>query len=161
MQTSNKNTLNFATATTEEIIKFLLFQQKTGVLATIDNDKPYTSVVGFAATPDIKELYFGTPEATLKYQNILENPNVAMLIDNRQNLGSDFSNAAALTVMGKVKKSDAEEIVKGRNLLVKRHPELKTFLNSPTCRIVKIEVSKHSLVIRFQEVSELEITADK
>ncbi|MGM0599393.1 MAG: pyridoxamine 5'-phosphate oxidase family protein [Candidatus Rifleibacteriota bacterium] len=161
MQTSNKNTLNFETATTEEIIRFLLFQQKTGILATIDNDKPYTSVVGFATTPDIKELYFGTPEATLKYQNILSNPNVAMLIDNRQNLGSDFSNAAALTVMGTVKKSGEEEINKGRNLLIKRHPELKTFLNSPTCRIVKIMVSKYSLVLRFQEVSELEISEDK
>jgi nitroimidazol reductase NimA-like FMN-containing flavoprotein (pyridoxamine 5'-phosphate oxidase superfamily) len=74
-----------------ETVKKLLFGQRLAVLATVCENRPYTSIVGFAAEPDMKTLYFGTPQATLKVRNISNNPAVSLLIDNRQNAGGDFS----------------------------------------------------------------------
>lgn len=136
--------------------KILLQKQKVGVLATICFDKPYTSIVGFSVTDDLKAIYFATPMATLKYKNLLSNSNVSLLIDNRQNLGTDFSEAAAITCIGKALNQEGEEKEFGRDLLIEKHPELINFLNSPTCKILKIGVSKYSIVTRFQEVTEIE-----
>jgi uncharacterized pyridoxamine 5'-phosphate oxidase family protein len=153
--------INSESAKTIEIVRQLLNEQKVGILATIDSNKPYTSIVGFAATDDLKTIYFGTPVATLKYRNIQDNPNVSILIDNRKNLGSDFSQAAALTCMGEAFSEDDSMDQSGKNYLIDRHPELKAFFSSPSCKIVKICVRKYSLVLRFQEVTEIDMEASK
>ena len=152
LKNSDKNSDNNRV---RETLINLLNQQKVGVLATLSCDKPYTSIVGFAISEDLKAIYFGTPLATLKYKNILENSNTCLLIDNRQNLGTDFSEAAAVTCIGKASIASNNDCL-GKELLIKKHPELKTFFSSPTCRIVKISISKYSLVKRFQEVTEFE-----
>ena len=46
------------------------------------------------------------------------------------------------------------------DLLIERHPELRSFFVSPTCVIVKVSVCKFSLVRNFQEVTELLIGKD-
>lgn len=159
---SPRNDLSdFEYAKTMEIVRQLLNEQKVGILATINSNKPYTSIVGFAATDDLKTIYFGTPVATLKFRNIQDNPNVSILIDNRKNLGSDFSKAAALTCMGIASSEDDSPDHLGINHLINRHPELKTFFNSPSCKIIKICVSKYSLVLRFQEVTEIDMETSK
>ncbi|PKL46826.1 MAG: hypothetical protein CVV42_15090 [Candidatus Riflebacteria bacterium HGW-Riflebacteria-2] len=137
-----------------DTVKELLFAQRLGILATVNDDSPYTSIVGFAAEPDMKSIYFGTPRATLKLRNIQSNPAVSLLIDNRQNLGSDFSIAAALTCVGGAKILSGEETDRARDLLSERHPELRDFFASPTCALVKISICKFSLVRNFQEVTE-------
>lgn len=138
-----------------ETVKELLFGQRLAVLATVCENRPYTSIVGFAAEPDMKTLYFGTPQATLKVRNISNNPAVSLLIDNRQNAGSDFSIAAALTCVGGAAATSAAERDHACEMLVARHPELRSFFVSPTCVIVKITVCKLSLVQKFQGVTEL------
>ncbi|MEI6153894.1 MAG: pyridoxamine 5'-phosphate oxidase family protein, partial [Deltaproteobacteria bacterium] len=53
------------------------------VLATDSNGHPYTSLVAYAITPDLKKVLFATPKGTRKYKNILNSEHVALLIDNR------------------------------------------------------------------------------
>ena len=140
------------------IINDLLKEQKTGVLATCNNDIPHICVVGFAVSDDLKTLYFATPIATLKYANLKQNPNVQLLIDNRKNLAEDFSGAAAVSCVGTARCTSGDDHSHAHEIMLSRHPELENFLKSPTCAIIAIRVSKYSLVTRFQDVTEIEMT---
>ncbi|MFZ5952869.1 MAG: pyridoxamine 5'-phosphate oxidase family protein [Candidatus Rifleibacteriota bacterium] len=153
---SMRSDLNADSGNALKIVKCLLSQQKVGVLATVNAEgRPHTSIVGFAASEDLKNLYFGTPRATLKFRNLLVNANVSLLIDNRQNLSTDFGEAAALTCSGCASCSGEEPDQNGLRLLLEKHPELAGFFHSPTCRIVRIAISRYNLVLKFQEVTEI------
>ncbi len=86
--------------TIAEEIKNLLERQPLAVLATQDNGQPYTSLMAFAFTEDLRFLVFATATSTRKYMNIIEESRVALLIDDRSNNGEDFQKASALTILG-------------------------------------------------------------
>lgn len=140
------------------VLKELLNQQKLGVLATTVADTPHTSIVAFVCSADQRFIYFGTPIATLKFRNIEQNAQVELLIDNRQNLASDFSQAAAVSCIGQAKILKENEREEAFSLLSARHPELSHFFTAPTCALIKINMVKYSLVVRFQEVIEFNMT---
>ena len=78
-----------------------------------------------------------------------------MLVDSRTNRESDFHKAEAVTVTGK-----ATEISKGmRNeylrIYLRKHPELRGFVGSPNCALLRLRVDRYYLVSRFQEVMEI------
>ena len=51
-------------------IQCLLNSQYFGVLATLGNDCPYCSLVGYATTPDYKKIIFETIRETYKFKNL-------------------------------------------------------------------------------------------
>ena len=81
-------------------IKEILNSQSLAVLATNAGSSPYTSLVGFMASQDLKEIYFATFINTRKYQNISKHSRVSLLIDSRTNRADDFKNSSALTISG-------------------------------------------------------------
>jgi uncharacterized pyridoxamine 5'-phosphate oxidase family protein len=143
------------TNTLASFLKDLLKTQKLAVLATEDQNQPYGNLVAFAATNDLKYLVFATVRNTRKYANIINNPKVAMVIDNRSNRESDFHEAAAVTALGIVK--EAKDVEKGRleKLYLSKHPYLHEFITSPNCALLKIEVEVYYVVRRFQNVEEI------
>jgi nitroimidazol reductase NimA-like FMN-containing flavoprotein (pyridoxamine 5'-phosphate oxidase superfamily) len=86
-----------------EFLKDLFSSQRLAVLATQNRRQPYGNLVAFMATDDLKHLLFATTRATRKFANILKNPKIAMVVDNRSNQESDFHQAAAVTATGVVK----------------------------------------------------------
>jgi len=46
-----------------ESLKSLMREQKLAVLASFHEDEPYTNLVGFAASDDLKYIFFITPIA--------------------------------------------------------------------------------------------------
>jgi len=52
-------------------LRDLLMKQRFGVVATHSNGKPYTSLVAFAATDDLRDLIFVTSNETRKFKNII------------------------------------------------------------------------------------------
>ena len=89
--------------------------QRIGVLSTQRRNRPYASLVAFAATDDLKCFVFATPRTTRKYANIMASSRAALLIDNRSNKASDFRRAMAVTVVGTVrelKKTKRSRLVK-------------------------------------------------
>ncbi len=136
-------------------LKDLFNAQHLGVLATQGGGQPYSSLVAFAATDDLKYLVFATTRATRKYANLSSESRVAMLIDNRSNQDSDFHNAMAVTAMGtaeEVKDSEKDQLLKS---YLTKHPYLEGFVTAPTCALLKVRVDKYYLVSRFQNVMEL------
>ena len=141
-----------------EELRNLLSSQTLGVLGTRQDGQPYTSLVAFASSDDIKYLFFATTRATRKFANLSSDSRVAMLIDNRSNHPSDLRFAMAVTATGR-----AEEIQKHASadflaIYLSKHPHLKDFVSSPSSALISIRVEIYYLVTRFQNVVEIHLT---
>ena len=84
---------------------------------------------------------------------------VAVLVDNRQNAPADFTEAAALTALGKAWEVHGVERQQFLKVYLKKHPYLEEFAASPTGALLRIRVDKYIVVTRFQEVREIQIPA--
>lgn len=139
-----------------KILSELFASQRLAVLAADDGGKPYTTLVAFAGTEDLKHLIFATLRQTRKFTCITRNPHVSLLIDSRSNQVEDFSNAVAVTAMGRAgeSKGDKKEYVIKRYLA--KHPHLNPFTADPSCALMDVSVDTYYIVRQFQEVTEWE-----
>jgi nitroimidazol reductase NimA-like FMN-containing flavoprotein (pyridoxamine 5'-phosphate oxidase superfamily) len=154
---SRRETLLSEEAELEDLIRELFESQKLAVLGTQNQGQPYANLVAFAPSDDLKSLYFVTARATRKYANIEADARVTVLIDNRSNQDSDFSQAAAVTATG-----SAQEVVDAKRdevlaVYLAKHPMLEDFVQSPSCALLQIRVETYYLVRRFQNVMELHV----
>jgi len=142
------------TAESTDILKELCTGQPLAVLATDAGSGPYVSLVAVAITPDLRRLYFATPRTTRKWANLAGNYRVSLLIDNRSNQVTDFSRAAAATVIGTAEELSGAELDTGLAIFLRRHPHLAEFTASPSCALFQVQIASIYLVTRFQNVME-------
>jgi nitroimidazol reductase NimA-like FMN-containing flavoprotein (pyridoxamine 5'-phosphate oxidase superfamily) len=139
------------------LIRGLFSSQSLAVLGTQSKGQPYANLVAFVASEDLKWIFFATGRATRKYANISADSRVTILVDNRSNRDSDFSQAAAVTATGRaeeVAEPEREEVLANYSA---KHPMLEEFVRSPSCAILRIQVETYYLVRRFQNVMELHV----
>jgi len=135
-------------------LKILNKAQRHAVLATDLGGQPYTSLVAYALTPDLRGIVFATPKSTRKYKNILKNKRVSLLIDTRSNTESDYMDAESITILG-----SARPMRKGKRwselatILKKKHPKLTKFINSSETTLILVAITQCIHVTRFQSVS--------
>ncbi len=141
----------------ERIVRELLSSQRLAVLSTETGGAPYSSLIAFAASPDISTLVFTTARPTRKFSNLSENERVSLLVDNRTNREEDFADAAAATILGTAREAAGEERESALALLLGKHPYLSSFARSPNCAIFRVEIEAYYVVSRFQSVSELHV----
>ena len=137
-----------------DILKELCTGQPLAVLATDAGSRPYASLVAVAVTPDLRQLYFATLRATRKWANLAGNHHVSLLIDNRSNQVTDFSRAAAATVIGTAEELSGAELEIGLAIFLRRQPNLAEFTASPSCALFRVRIASIYLVTRFQNVME-------
>ena len=124
------------------------------VLATDDQGMPYTSLVSFALTPDLKKAVFATPKDTRKYKNITSSHNTALLVDSRSRKKKGLMETEAVTIIG-----NGSPVKKGRMwdglaaMFTKKHPDLEEFIYSPSTALIVIDIIRCIHVSRFQTVS--------
>ena len=129
--------------------------ERHAVLATESNGRPYTSLIAYAMTPDMKGLLFATPKKTSKYKNLLKNRNVSLLIDTRSQTSGDYMKTEAVTLLGA-----AMPVRRGRKwdelsgILMEKHPELAEFIQAATTALIFVEISYCYHISSFQTVSE-------
>lgn len=128
--------------------------QRYAVLATDDHGQPYTSLMAFAASADLKQMLLMTDRRTCKYANIKANRRVAVLLDDRENSTADTQNAVAVTAIGEAEEAAAAACASLIELYLQRHPHLADFARSPNCALVMVKVSFYLVVTRFQQVIE-------
>lgn len=138
--------------TVEEAIRHLCKDELFGVLATTGEDQPYTSLISFASTEDMKYILFSTPIETRKYSFIKEHEKVSVLIDNRSEGFKNLNKISAVTAIGKARVMEPEESYAWERLIISKHPNLEQFVRSKTTSTIVIEVSSYIYVRRFQEV---------
>ncbi len=126
--------------------------QPLAVLATHEKGQPYTSLVAFAATGDMRDLIFATNRSTRKYGNLNHDPRVSLLIDNRTNQVSDFHNAMAVTAVGIASEIPEDEKVSFLKIYLGKHGHLEDFVLSPGCALIRVRVEKYYIVRQFQNV---------
>jgi len=135
-------------------IRTLLQDQNCGVLATHGSEYPYATLVGYASSKDCREILFATIRDTRKFNNIIKEPNVSLLIDSRENQATDFKDALALTVLGRAREPDKASMHDCLALYLNKHPYLEEFINAPNCALISIAVARYILVDHFQNVME-------
>lgn len=138
-----------------EKIRGLLVSQRLAVLATSQRGQPYTSLVAFAFSDDLRRLFFATTRATRKFANLQAEPRVSLLIDNRSHRSDDFREAIAVTALGRAQEVGDSERSALLDLYLERHAGLQEFATAPTCALLQVEVTRYSLVSRFQNVVEV------
>ncbi len=139
------------------ILRELLETQLLGVLGSQKDGEPYTSLVGFAATPDLRQLLFVTGRSTRKLANLTADARASMLVDNRKNRSSDFTAASAATAVGVVEEVGEDEQVEFERLFLAKHPHLEGFIRAPSSVLLRLRVSVYMVVTQFQHVIELRI----
>jgi hypothetical protein len=140
-----------------DILRDLLEKQLLGVLGTHHGGEPYTSLVGFASTEDLRHLLFVTGRSTRKHANLVAEPRASMLVDNRTNRAADFTEASAATAVGLVEEIGDEDRSEFRRIFLAKHPHLADFVNSPSCAMLRLRVSVYFVVTHFQHVIELHL----
>lgn len=140
-----------------KLIKELLTSQRLGVLSTHYQGHPYASLVAFASSENLYEIYFSTPKTTRKFRNLTLENRVSMLVDNRSNRICDFHDAMAVTILGTAKEIQGNEKKEAMDLYLYKHPYLLDFITSESCAMVTVLIDRYILVRRFQEVFELHI----
>lgn len=131
--------------------------QLQGVLATQHQAQPYTSLMAFAHTPDLRYLIFATYRDTQKHANLLLNSAVSFLIDNRSNDPADYQHAVAISVCGRAQAIPDDERAAFLAIYLARHPTLRDFATSPDCALLRVAVSCYRVVSQFQAVELLAI----
>jgi general stress protein 26 len=84
----------------EDRLQKLFRSQKLGVLATLAKKNPYTNLIAFACSDDMRQIVFATAKTTRKFENMISNSCVSFFIDNRSNKAADFRKAMGVTAVG-------------------------------------------------------------
>ena len=131
-----------------ERIKALVKEKDICVLATVGGDKPHCSLMAYVTDDDCREIYMVTYKESRKYENLMKNRSVSLLIDTREeHPGSRRPEAKALTVSGTFKKiDDKNKKIQVRSKLLDRHPHVKEFLDHPDAEILCIRVESFLLL---------------
>jgi nitroimidazol reductase NimA-like FMN-containing flavoprotein (pyridoxamine 5'-phosphate oxidase superfamily) len=139
----------------EDDVRKLLEYQQFAVLATQGEGITVASLITFASSFDLKNIVFVTPRDTGKFNQIARNENISLLVDDRSLQQDSINKISALTITGKARiLSNEKEILEWSELLLKKHLNLKLFLEASTSAIILIEVVQYHYVKRFQEIWE-------
>jgi nitroimidazol reductase NimA-like FMN-containing flavoprotein (pyridoxamine 5'-phosphate oxidase superfamily) len=137
----------------EDRIRRLVASQDYAVLCTQGGGQPYASMIALAFSGDLAHATFATPTATRKYRLLSECDRVALLVDNRSEGQDRMMEIEAFTATGVSHLLEpGEERERWASLLVQRHPQLESFVASPTSALFRVDIVRYFHVSRFQEV---------
>ncbi len=137
----------------EAEIRELCLEQPFAVLATQGEGQPYTNLISYALSADLRHLVFSTPSQTRKYHLINKNKKISLLIDNRSQQPESINLIRAITITGSARPlTDPEEIDRWAGFLIKRHHYLDKFIKSPSSSLILVDIIRFFYVRRFQEV---------
>jgi nitroimidazol reductase NimA-like FMN-containing flavoprotein (pyridoxamine 5'-phosphate oxidase superfamily) len=132
----------------EDIFKTSQF----AVLATEANGQPHASLVAVTPIEDFRKLIFATYRNTRKYNNLVHNSKVALLVESIDINSSGLSKSFVLTAFGHAKEIENLEKTMILNAHLERHPELLGFLQSEECALVGIKVDTYQFVRGIDDV---------
>jgi nitroimidazol reductase NimA-like FMN-containing flavoprotein (pyridoxamine 5'-phosphate oxidase superfamily) len=139
-------------------MKELILQKDTCVLATVSGDKPHCSLMSYLPDPEVRELYMVTLRHTKKYQNLLANPWVSLLIDTREDTaGSELRQKKALTISGIFQKVEPGRIETLRSEFIRKHPQLKELIQDPSAEMISIRLHSLQLLEGFRDASFVQV----
>ena len=143
-------------ADSNQLLSNLFASQQFGVLSTQLEWQPYSNLVAFTVTEDLKSLIFATNRNTKKYANIISNPKVSIMIDSRTNHPSDFKSALAVTILGTAEEVAGYERAHLVEIHVAKHPQLADFVKRPSQALMRVSASVF-IIASFNEVQVMHV----
>jgi len=143
------------TTEARKTVRELMTSQRFTALGTAEGGKPYLSLVAFAATTDLKRIIFPTRRATRKYRNLVRQPEVAMLVDARPGGSTAIGTAPAVTALGKAREASAPQASRLRAAFLRKHPELRQFVEAPDCALFVVRVRVYNGVMALDRTFSL------
>jgi general stress protein 26 len=137
----------------ESEIQRVLDTRRFAILATQSDGQPHTSLMAFTPMDGIRHLIVATYRDTLKYRNLLKENRVAVLIDSRTVSDSATAGGIVLTLHGiatEVSNADRAAVAQAH---LSRHPDLRAFLSSPDCVLLRVAVKNYEVVGGIDDVS--------
>lgn len=136
-----------------EYIRNVLQTCRLAVLATEGNGQPHASLIAITPISEFRQLIFATYRNTRKFENLLMNGRVAVLIQGEDTDSSFKQSDVALTAYGyaqEVEKSDYEEVMQAH---LERHPDQANFLSTEDLVIIRIKVETYQVVRGIDDVT--------
>ena len=83
-----------------EHVRRMLGAQVQLVLATVSHDGPATHLMAYAAASDLTRVWLATPRTARKAANMIHDPRVSMLWDNRCIASGHFRKSMLCSIIG-------------------------------------------------------------
>lgn len=142
--------------TARDRLGVLLARRPFAVLATMNGDAPHQSVVAFACD-EADTLYFATPRASRKWEDLSRSQRVSVLVDDRTHTPADLHSATAASAAGTASVCTDCDRDRARDALVARHPQLDEFVDSPSTDLFRLSIESWYVVSGFQRVERVDV----
>jgi nitroimidazol reductase NimA-like FMN-containing flavoprotein (pyridoxamine 5'-phosphate oxidase superfamily) len=117
----------------------ILLDNNLCVLCTCSNDIPDASLMLYICDDKCAKMHMLTLKETSKYQNIVSNPNVSLLIDTRDNIHEQTTQIKALTIHGDAFiVDDYDTSRKLIDQLIKKHDKLSNLASNDSVRVIEV-----------------------
>ena len=133
-------------------ISLLISEQMQCVLATVSGKQPCQHLMAYDFTADLAKIYLATYSDTQKSQNMLANPCVSLLWDNRIGKQQDHKDCFSLIASGHaghLPRSFENEV---RAALLVRNPSLDALLNDSRCKLFVVRISNYRWTCGYQQI---------
>lgn len=137
---------NASLAECEPRLRNLFSSQPFMALATQGSSGPHASLLAFATTPDLRRLIFVTPRATRKFRNLVDQPRVSMLVDDRKDDSSAIEGVTVVTAVGLAKETDGDRRHSLLELYCRRHPALRSFAESDQSALFEVTILQYDII---------------
>lgn len=126
----------------------ILLNNSILVLATQGDSGPHTSLMTYACSRDGRNIYMVSSKSSHKWINMQKNPQVSLLIDDRDGkLADRRAEIKALTITGRFHEvSDPAEEKEIMKQIAGVNPAIASFFSGPQCGIVDIKVESFLLL---------------
>ena len=133
-------------AAARTLARSLLSSQVQAVLATATREgAPSTHLMAYAHTDDLRHVYVATGAETRKALQMLSNPSVSLLWDNRTGNLADHGDGVLVTAAGRAALLEHEDRAAGLAALEHKNPNMSSFLRGGVS-VFSVGVETYSVV---------------
>lgn len=128
------------------------------VLATEHAGQPHASLIAITPVSGLQRFVFATYRNTKKFTNLTHNRKVSVFIDGRCGAGATSQDGFILTAVGQVQDIPADLQASLMLAHVQKHPDLRSFTQSPDCVLLEVVVDAYQIVRGIDDVSWWRVT---
>ncbi len=136
-----------------EYVEDILQTCRLAVLATEAHGQPHASLIAITPVRSIWQLVFATYRNTQKFDNILHNRRVAVLIQGEDFDSSGQKKGFAITAFGLAQEVAITEKDEAVHAHLERHPDLLNFLQAADVAIIRIKIERFQVVRGIDEIA--------
>jgi nitroimidazol reductase NimA-like FMN-containing flavoprotein (pyridoxamine 5'-phosphate oxidase superfamily) len=129
-----------------ESIQEIIRTNNLAVLATCAENQPHCSLMAYISLEEQELIYMLTQKDSRKFRNISANPKVSLMVDTRLDNPEKRTSIKALTINGTCRPAEQTGQNHLKDLLLKRHPQLKALTDHQDAVVIEIKAESFLLL---------------